>query len=218
MTFTSQLEHSGKLHVHVGARVLPIPATAIYHTPSRSHRGPLTAAVASSDANWLYTSSKDGSIIKWDLRQLPSASTSTARASADPAARARITKAAFLTKRILEKPAKGEEKGKGKETAEGHTDQVLTLALSDDGKVLASGGADKVVGAWDVQGEGASWLRGLGGHKDKVAVSDETAADLFLLVHQANDVVCVCVCLVHRFPARHPAAVLVLVRPHDQAV
>lgn len=83
----------------------------------------------------------------------------------------RITKQVFLSKRILDKPVKGEEKGKGKEAAEGHTDQVLTLALSEDGKVLASGGADKVVGAWDVQGDGAEWLRGLGGHKDKVAVS-----------------------------------------------
>lgn len=65
-------------------------------------------------------------------------------------------------------------KGKGKSKAEeigGHTDEILTLAVSFDGKILASGGKDKVVGVWDVSGEEGKWMRGLGGHKDKVAVS-----------------------------------------------
>lgn len=64
-----------------------------------------------------------------------------------------------------------EEKGKAKLLEEGHEDEVLCLAVSEDGKVLASGGRDKVVGVWNVDGEGGRWLRGLGGHKDKVAVS-----------------------------------------------
>lgn len=162
---------------------LPIPSTSIFSTPSNGHRGPVTAAVASEDGSWLYTSSKDGSIIKWDIRPILSPSSSIT--STDPAPR--IVKAVYFpkkpgedAKRTPEMEAKLEKerklakgKGKGKSRAEevgGHTDEVLTLAISYDGKVLASGGKDKIVGVWNVEGEGGKWLRGLGGHKDKVAV------------------------------------------------
>lgn len=53
----------------------------------------------------------------------------------------------------------------------GHTDEVLALALSGDGKYLASGGKDRKVGVWDVQKD--EWVKGFGGHKDTVSVSDE---------------------------------------------
>lgn len=122
----------------------------------------MTSAIASSDGHWLYTSSKDGSIIKWSL------------AAALAGGAGRITQAVYLPKRPTEdqrKPDSKDTKGKAKAfDAGGHTDEVLALALSDDGKTLASGGKDKVVGVWNVDGESASWTRGLGGHKDKVAV------------------------------------------------
>jgi ribosomal RNA-processing protein 9 len=54
---------------------------------------------------------------------------------------------------------------------EGHTDEILDLAISHDGKMLASAGRDKVIGCWNVEGDGGKWLRGLGGHKDAVGVS-----------------------------------------------
>lgn len=156
--------------------LLPIPSSSIHHTPSNGHRGPVTAAVASEDGHWLYTSSKDGSIIKWDLRSVLIAPSSS---SAPSTSSARITKAVYFPKKASESAkrnpeiAKKVEKGKGKSKAEevgGHTDEVLGLAVSFDGKVLASAGKDKVIGVWDVEGEGGKWLRGLGGHKDKVAV------------------------------------------------
>lgn len=67
------------------------------------------------------------------------------------------------------------DKGKGKEKARregvnGHTDEVLALALSGDGKYLASGGRDRKVGVWDVEKE--EWVKGFGGHKDTVSVSN----------------------------------------------
>lgn len=92
----------------------------------------------------------------------------------------RITQSAYFPKSPSEsskrgkESAKAQEKGKGKSKAEevgGHTDEVLALALSHDGSTLASGGKDKVIGVWNVEGEGGKWKRGLGGHKDKVAVS-----------------------------------------------
>jgi ribosomal RNA-processing protein 9 len=62
-------------------------------------------------------------------------------------------------------------KGKGKERAgeaDGHTDEVWALALSDDGKYLASAGKDRRVGIWNAR-EG-KWVRGFGGHKDGITV------------------------------------------------
>ena len=160
---------------------LPIPATSVHTTPSKGHRGPVTSAVASEDGSWLYTSSKDGSIIKWDMRAILSSSEATS--STTPP---RISQAVYfpkkpsevqLSKRNPQTKKKPEDtKGKAKAfDAGGHTDEVLALALSHDGKVLASGGKDKVLGVWNVEGEEGKWLRGLGGHKDKVAVRSSSS-------------------------------------------
>ncbi|KWU47089.1 WD40 repeat-like protein, partial [Rhodotorula sp. JG-1b] len=129
------LEHTGKLHLNLQ---LPIPSTSIFRTPAKGHRGCVTSAVASHDGRWLYTSSKDGAIMKYDL-----------------GAHKRFDAAA-------------QDKGKGKEVAEGHTDEILDLAISHDGRILASAGRDKVIGCWNVEGDGGKWTRGLGGHKDAV--------------------------------------------------
>lgn len=65
------------------------------------------------------------------------------------------------------------DKGKGKELVEGHSDEILDLAISHDGKVLASAGKDKVLGCWNIEGNEIKWARGLAGHKDKLAVSHQ---------------------------------------------
>jgi ribosomal RNA-processing protein 9 len=53
----------------------------------------------------------------------------------------------------------------------GHTDEVLALALSGDGKYLASAGKDRRLGVWDVEKD--VWIKGFVGqmaHKDLVSV------------------------------------------------
>jgi ribosomal RNA-processing protein 9 len=52
----------------------------------------------------------------------------------------------------------------------GHKGEILDIAASEDGKWLVSGGRDKIVGVWDVSGEG-KWVAGMRGHKDAVTVS-----------------------------------------------
>ncbi|GAA5925462.1 ribosomal RNA-processing protein RRP9 [Sporobolomyces koalae] len=167
------LEHTGKLHLNVASTLqLPLSPANIYYTPSKGHRGPVTSAVASHDGCWLYTASKDGGVLKYDLKpvssSIPSSSTPTTE-------RPRISRVAHVVKALSDsqkrngaKLKKG-DKGKGKETAEGHTDEILDLAISHDGRVLASAGKDKVLGCWNVEGDGIKWARGLGGHKDKLA-------------------------------------------------
>jgi len=65
----------------------------------------------------------------------------------------------------------GGGKGKVKVTtteSPGHSDEVLTLALSDDGRYLASAGKDHRVCMWDA--EKVEWVRGFGGHRDTISV------------------------------------------------
>ena len=68
-------------------------------------------------------------------------------------------------------------KGKGKAKVlptgangevQGHTDEVLALAVSPDGKYLASGGRDRIVCIWDT--ETNKWLKGFSGHRDTISV------------------------------------------------
>ncbi|KZT22903.1 WD40 repeat-like protein [Neolentinus lepideus HHB14362 ss-1] len=115
---------------------------------TRGHKLSVTSAVASDDARFMFTAGKEGSIIKWDLRTGKKIS-------------------------VFYKVRKeGGGKGKGKEKAraeeiKGHTDEVLALALSGDGRYLVSGGKDRKVVVWDAQkGE---WVKAFGGHKDTIS-------------------------------------------------
>ncbi|EKM56753.1 uncharacterized protein PHACADRAFT_141667 [Phanerochaete carnosa HHB-10118-sp] len=141
------LEHAGKVHLFV-ADTYDLSGPPIFRT--RGHRFSATSAVASEDARWLYTSGKDGCIIKWDL--------STGKK---------------IHQFFKVRPAKDSGKGKGKAKAEpvgelrGHTDEIWALALSPDGKLLASGGKDRRIGIWNA--ETNEWVKGFGGHRDSIS-------------------------------------------------
>lgn len=61
---------------------------------------------------------------------------------------------------------------------QGHTDQLLALAISPDGKYLVSGGKDRRIGVWKIpatdlvvdgkSGKTEEWIKSLGGHKDTI--------------------------------------------------
>ena len=74
------------------------------------------------------------------------------------------------------RPTKSKDKGKGKAKAvpntselQGHSDEIWALALSPDGKLLASAGKDRRIGVWDVEKD--EWVKGFTGHRDSVSVS-----------------------------------------------
>lgn len=79
----------------------------------------------------LFSGSKDGSIVKWNLE----------------------------TGTKLDVIRKGGERG--------HYDVVLALALSDDGKFLASGGGDRKIKIWNP--ETCEFIYSFDGHKDAVS-------------------------------------------------
>ena len=115
---------------------------------TRGHRQPITSAVASTSGSTLFSCGKDGCIVRSDLSSGKQISV-------------------FYKQRRTPSTL---DKGKGKATEEirGHTDEVLALALSDDGKYLASGGKDRKLVVWDA--EKGEWIRSFFGHKDTISV------------------------------------------------
>ncbi|KAG6819865.1 hypothetical protein H0H93_007850 [Arthromyces matolae] len=144
------LEHSGKIHLFIADSFdfSQLPPKVLR---TRGHRFSITSAVASQCGKYLFTAAKDGSIIQWDL----------------------LTGKRLTTFHKI-RPPKSNEKGKGKAQVDlnlkGHTDEILALALSDDGKYLASAGKDRKLVVWDV--EKAAWVKAFGGqlgHKDTIS-------------------------------------------------
>lgn len=137
------LQHSGKVHLFIAEKI-SYAGSSNSRLITRGHRLSVTGAAASENGHHLFTCSKDGSVIHWDLR--------TGK-----------QKTTF---------AKVAPKGKGKQRArqediDGHSDELWALSLSSDGKYLATGGKDRRVGVWDV--EKGAWLKGFRGHKDSIS-------------------------------------------------
>ncbi|KAL0575191.1 pre-rRNA processing protein [Marasmius crinis-equi] len=142
------MEHSGKLHLFV-ADSYDLTASAPSKRFTKGHRLPVTSAVATQSGKYLFTSGKEGHIIKWDL--------STGK----------------QLKQLYKVRPTMNNKGKGKALdpdIKGHTDEVLALAVSHDGRYLASGSRDRKIGVWDA--EKCEWIKsfvGPSGHKDGIS-------------------------------------------------
>jgi len=113
------LEDAGRLHKFVASRLLEPDATTF--RVLKGHRLPLTAVVISDDGKFIFSASKCGLIIKWDLTSGSKLGSIQRKAS----------------------------KNSTEETKIGHSGQVLALALSTDFKYLASAGQDRVIHIWD---------------------------------------------------------------------
>lgn len=128
---------------------LSSPPTAVLRT--RGHRFSVTSATASESGRFLFTAGKEGSIIKWDLSSGKKVST--------------------FHKQRPSHLDKGKGKAQPDDEVKGHTDEVLALALSSDGKYLASGGKDRRVCVWDA--DKSEWIKSFKGpmcHRDTVSV------------------------------------------------
>jgi ribosomal RNA-processing protein 9 len=165
------MEHKGKVHLFIADLVRCLYACAVpwliprsqldfQNTPGailklKGHRGPVTAAVVSTSGDYVFSSGKEGSIVKWSLSS---------------------GKKIAVFQKVRENNTKG--KGKAKSQLEsaagdvhGHSDEILALALSDDDKYLVSGGRDRRVGVWDPH-KGV-WIKGFYGqlgHRDAISV------------------------------------------------
>ncbi|KAM4652769.1 U3 small nucleolar RNA-interacting protein 2 [Discoglossus pictus] len=111
------LEHRGKLRRPLAKELIPPEPSEI--RLFRGHKGPITCLVITPDDEYIFSGSKDCSIIKWQVSD---------------------------GKKIHKIP--GGRKG-SEATHVGHTDHILCMAISSDGKYLASGDKNKLIYIWD---------------------------------------------------------------------
>ncbi|CEH16543.1 U3 snoRNP-associated protein (contains WD40 repeats) [Ceraceosorus bombacis] len=199
-------------HVNIRVAQLIKPPRADDVLGVRGHQKSVTCAALSLRGDSIFTSSKDGVICRWgladgklvsrsELRPRHSSQTSDARSSSrnkthiqlssrSGAGRKRARKA--MSSGSLEEAGRSARPALGGTSAsmlgekEGHTDEIWSLALSDDGTLLASGGRDRRVGLWAIEPRADArelsdvassrqtltaaprWVAGLSGHKDSV--------------------------------------------------
>lgn len=179
----------------------------------RGHQRSVTCAAISLRGDSIFTASKDGTICRWgmtdgkllsrsDLRpkQAPNSPNTHPSSSRVKTHLQFSTRSGAGRRRARRAMSSGSgEASTSKATAslggastssfaekEGHTDEVWSLSLSDDGTLLASGGKDRRVGLWAIEprarapetseaGEGQQvltasprWVAGLSGHKDSI--------------------------------------------------
>ncbi|NXF38229.1 U3IP2 protein, partial [Nyctibius bracteatus] len=131
------LEQKGRLQRPVAKDVqLPDPASI---RVLRGHQLPVTCLVISPDDRFIFSASKDGSVIKckWEVES---------------------------GKRLCVVP--GGKKGT-EERHMGHASQVLCMAISSDGKYLATGDRNKLIMIWDAAT--CKRLHIFTGHRDAVS-------------------------------------------------
>ncbi|KAM9276866.1 LOW QUALITY PROTEIN: U3 small nucleolar RNA-interacting protein 2 [Morus bassanus] len=131
------LEQKGRLQRLVAKDVQP-PDPAIIRV-LRGHQLPVTCLVISPDDRFIFSASKDGSLIKckWDVES---------------------------GKRLCVVP--GGKKGT-EERHMGHASHVLCMAISSDGKYLATGDRNKLIMIWDAAT--CKRLHIFTGHRDAVS-------------------------------------------------
>ncbi|XP_078370108.1 U3 small nucleolar RNA-interacting protein 2-like isoform X2 [Oculina patagonica] len=128
------LEQTGRLQKRIASQFTQPSLAAI--RVLKGHQLSVTCLCVSHDNKFIFSASKDCSIIKWNIET-------------------------------------GEKEGKilgchkASEGSKGHKGHILCLAVTSDGKFLASGGRDKVIHIWNAAS--LSHLHTFKGHKDAVS-------------------------------------------------
>lgn len=95
---------------------------------------------------WAYTVSKDMSLIKWRIQELPKdqwiRKGKKKQKKPPPPPRRKPVQVAFV---------RGDKKKKNQNSFMGHVDSILTVAASQDGKFVVTGGRDRRIVVWDAQ-------------------------------------------------------------------
>eukprot|EP01095_Lingulamoeba_sp_RSL-Kostka_P002813 TRINITY_DN1372_c0_g1_i1.p1 TRINITY_DN1372_c0_g1~~TRINITY_DN1372_c0_g1_i1.p1 ORF type:complete len:492 (-),score=163.50 TRINITY_DN1372_c0_g1_i1:36-1511(-) len=104
----------------------------------KGHKLPPTCICISNSGKFIYTASKDCSIIQWNVE---------------------------TGEKIINMCYK--KKKKNKNNREGHSKRIISIAISNDDKILATGGEDKMINLWNA--EDISFRYRFKGHKNSVS-------------------------------------------------
>lgn len=139
-----QLEESGRVRRLIASK---LQKPEIYEEPKAlaKHRQSVTAVALSDDDVRGFSSSKDGIICHWDVE--------TGKAE----------KYLWPNEEVLKSHAVKDPQGRAKK----HSKNVLALAISSDGRYLATGGLDRHVHLWDTRTRGH--IQAFPGHRGPVS-------------------------------------------------
>ncbi|XVE89353.1 hypothetical protein DITRI_Ditri19aG0195300 [Diplodiscus trichospermus] len=151
-----QLEESGRVRRVVASR-LKKPETADGFKVLVKHRQSVTAVALSDDDLKGFSASKDGSILHWDVES------------------GKTEKYQWPSEEVLKSHGAKDPRGRLKK----HSKTVLALAVSSDGRYLASGGLDRHVHLWDIRTR--EHLQAFPGHQKPVSCLSfrQGSTDLF---------------------------------------
>lgn len=181
------LETTGKLYTYLGERLKKAFESSTlklttFKTGKQHHRLPVTCAKLNKDGSHLYVADKQGKIVQYDCSQIWTFSSPDHSPHASPHPRV-IRPIRVLQNHVppkssdREKFEKKQESKKVKtlstatpESQRGHIGEVLAIDITEDEKILASGGKDKLIGVWDLtDSQSSGWKGGLRGHKDAIS-------------------------------------------------
>ncbi|KAA8514844.1 hypothetical protein F0562_018023 [Nyssa sinensis] len=123
-----QLEESGRVRRSIASRVEK-PDSADGFRVLVKHRQSVTAVALSEDDLKGFSASKDGTIVHWDVDS------------------GKGEKYTWPSKEVLRSHGAKDPQGR----ATKHSEHVLSLAVSSDGRYLASGGLDRHIHLWDTR-------------------------------------------------------------------
>lgn len=141
----------------------------------------------SKDGSRLYVADKQGQIIQYSCEDIwNSSQTTSGSESLGLNAGSGVLKKSLVMRNHIPPKASDLEKFNKKQQSQkhktlstaqvgeqkGHIGEVVTIDITDDGKLLASGGKDKLLGVWDLTNtESTEWKAGIRGHKDVISVN-----------------------------------------------
>ncbi|KAF8037108.1 hypothetical protein BT93_B0123 [Corymbia citriodora subsp. variegata] len=140
-----QLEESGRVRRQIASFVVKKPETVDNFCTLVKHRHSVTAVTLSEDDLRGFSASKDGTILHWDVSS------------------GKSEKYIWPREETLRSHGTKDPQGRAKK----HSKHVLALAVSSDGRYLASGGQDRHVHLWDTRTR--EHIQAFPGHKGPVS-------------------------------------------------
>ncbi|XP_023745277.1 U3 snoRNP-associated protein-like EMB2271 [Lactuca sativa] len=144
MLQAQQLEDSGRVRKLIASRVQK-PGTTDGFRVLVKHRQSVTSVVLSEDDSKGFSASKDGYIVQWDVDS------------------GKTEAYAWPSEEVLKSHGAKDPQGRAKKRSK----HVLALAVSSDGRYLASGGFDRHVHLWDTRTR--EHIQAFPGHKGPVS-------------------------------------------------